>query len=81
MVKAKKSKPAVTPTPSWMSGAQFGQRLTKLGFTQSGFARTIDVNDRTVRGWISERYPVPRVVAQLLNLMIETEASVENLKP
>lgn len=77
-----KKKKTIKLTPDvWMSGAIFEKNIIKLGFNQSSFARQISVNDRTVRGWISERYPVPRPIAQLLNLMIETEASAENLKP
>jgi DNA-binding transcriptional regulator YiaG len=78
MTKAKK-KPAGDPV--WMTGPQFEKIIVKLGFNQSSFARAISINDRTVRSWVSERYPVPRIVAQLLNLMIETEATAENLKP
>jgi DNA-binding transcriptional regulator YiaG len=64
-----------------MSGEQLDKAITKLGFSQSSFSRTIQVNDRTVRSWISGQYPVPTVVAMLVNLMIETEATVENLQP
>jgi hypothetical protein len=64
----------------WMTIAQFEKALTKIGFNKSSFARAIGFNVRTVssRG---KRYAVPRYVAQLLNLMVETEATPENLKP
>jgi DNA-binding transcriptional regulator YiaG len=65
----------------WMTPTAFEKAIAKLGFSQSAFARQIAVNDRTVRSWINGRFPVPRVVAQLVNLMIETEATAENLKP
>jgi len=65
----------------WMTPATFEKLIGKLGFSQSSFARQIAVNDRTVRSWIAGTYPVPRIVAQLVNLMIETEATAENLKP
>jgi DNA-binding transcriptional regulator YiaG len=81
--KRKKSavKPAPIAVPDGMTGDQFKTKIVKLGFTQSSFARTIGVNGRSVRAWIGGRYIVPRVVAMLVNLMIETEASAENLKP
>ena len=64
-----------------MTGEQFKTKIVKLGFNQQSFARTIGVNDRSVRAWVGGRYPVPRVVAMLVNLMLDTEATAENLKP
>jgi hypothetical protein len=63
-----------------MSGAELWAKLQKLGFSQIGFARTIDVGDRTVRSWIAEVYPVPRVIAMLVNLMLKTKSTAEDLK-
>lgn len=64
-----------------MTGEQFDKAIAKLGFSQSSFSRTIRVNDRTVRSWVSGEYAVPTVVAMLVNLMMQTEATVEDLKP
>jgi DNA-binding transcriptional regulator YiaG len=64
-----------------MTGAQMQTALDRIGFSQVGFARTIGVGDRTVRGWIADSYPVPRVVAMLLNLMIKTQSVETDLKP
>lgn len=47
---------------------------------QSAFARLIGVSDRTVRSWIGELYPVPKIVAQLVNLMIKTKTGPDDLK-
>jgi DNA-binding transcriptional regulator YiaG len=63
-----------------MSGAQMQAALDATGFSQVGFARTIKVSDRTVRGWIAGNWPVPRVVAMLLNLMIKTQSTKEDLR-
>jgi DNA-binding transcriptional regulator YiaG len=65
---------------SGMSGAELWTKLQKLGFSQVGFARTINVGDRTVRSWIAEVYPVPTVIAMLVNLMIKTKSTAEDLK-
>jgi DNA-binding transcriptional regulator YiaG len=64
-----------------MSGEELWTKLQKLGFSQMGFARTIKVSDRTVRKWIGGMFPVPTVVAMLVNLMITTETSEGDLKP
>lgn len=66
-----------------MTGEQLDKALIKIfgQNRQSAFARTIKVNLRTVTGWIAGQYPVPTVVAMLVNLMIDTEATAENLRP
>lgn len=64
-----------------MTGEQFEKIIYKLGFNQNTFAATMGVNDRTVRSWISERFPVPRPIAMLLNLMVANNATPEDLKP
>lgn len=63
-----------------MTGAELWAKLQKLEFSQQGFARTIDVGDRTVRSWIAGLYPVPRVVAMLVNLMLKTKSTADDLK-
>jgi DNA-binding transcriptional regulator YiaG len=63
-----------------MNGAQMQAALDATGFSQVGFAKTIKVSDRTVRGWIAGNWPVPRVVAMLLNLMIKTNSTEKDLK-
>jgi DNA-binding transcriptional regulator YiaG len=64
--------------PKPMSAKQFSQNLTKLGFTQSSFARAIGVTDRMVRNWVSGAYPVPLQTALLVNLMIVVNTSAED---
>lgn len=81
MAKATKKKAATPDAPIWMTGEAFARNIIKLGFNQQSFARQISVNDRTVRAWISGKNIVPRIVAQLVNLMIDTEATAEHLKP
>ena len=65
---------------SGMEGQDFWMRLQKLGFSQQGFARTINVSDRTVRAWIGGRYPVPTLVAMFVNLMLKTKSTAEDLR-
>jgi hypothetical protein len=67
--------------PKPMTGAQLYAAIKKLGFNMQSFGRTIDVRGRTVQGWCGDEYPVPRVVAMLVNLMIDTEATEEHLRP
>jgi hypothetical protein len=43
--------------------------------------RAASAYDRTVRSWVSERFPVPRHIAMLVNLTIETETTEEGLRP
>jgi DNA-binding transcriptional regulator YiaG len=59
---------------------QFSKTLTLLGMTQMGFARIIRRNDKTVRDWISGRYPLPTEIAILLNLMLDTKSTQEDLR-
>jgi DNA-binding transcriptional regulator YiaG len=63
-----------------VTGTQLRSALGKIGFSQVGFARVIQVSGRTVRGWISGQWPVPTVVAMLLNLMLKTESTEKDLK-
>jgi DNA-binding transcriptional regulator YiaG len=64
-----------------MNGTQMQAALDSVGFSQVGFAKTINISDRTVRGWIAGNWPVPRVVAMLLNLMIKTQSTETDLQP
>lgn len=63
-----------------MTARQFSRALTLLGLTQIAFAETIKVNERTVRNWIGGRSEVPAAVAMLLNLMLDTNKSVQDLR-
>lgn len=64
-----------------MTSEQLAKRIADLGFTQQSFARAINVNDRTVRAWVGERSVVPVTVALLVNLMVATDTTAEDLKP
>jgi DNA-binding transcriptional regulator YiaG len=63
-----------------MNTKQFSRALTLLGMTQQGFAKAIDVNERTVRDWAGGRSRVPGPVAALLNLMLDTKSTTEDLR-
>lgn len=67
--------------PKPMTGEQLHKAIKKLGFNQQSFGRAIGVHGRTVQGWTADNFPVPRVVAVLVNLMIDTEATAESLRP
>ena len=67
------------PHASDMSGPELWAKLQKIGFSQSGFARTIRVNGATVRSWINGRYHVPETIAILVNVMIKARMKPENL--
>jgi DNA-binding transcriptional regulator YiaG len=72
----------MSPTqPKPMNGAQLAERIIKLGFNQSSFARCIGSADRTVRKWVSGTDPVPRHIALLVNLMIDYDIKPEGLRP
>lgn len=63
-----------------MTGRQFTRALTQLGLTQMGFAAVIEVNERTVRYWVSGHSVVPTAIAMLLNLMLDTKKNVQDLR-
>jgi DNA-binding transcriptional regulator YiaG len=70
--------------PDGMSGDKLRAAIEKIygnDQSQGAFARLIGVHDRTVRAWIGGRFPVPRYIAMLVNLMITTETGPEDLKP
>lgn len=63
-----------------MTARQFTAALAQLGLTQIAFADLIRVNERTVRNWVGGRSDVPTTVAMLLNLMIGTKKTAEDLR-
>ena len=63
-----------------MTSRQFNKALTLLGFTQVGFARQLEIGERSVRRWASGQWPVPVPIAMLLNLMLDTKSAAEDLR-
>lgn len=63
-----------------MDGQELWSKLQKLGFSQMEFSRTIKRGGPTVRRWISGSYPVPAEIALLVNLMIKTKTTAEDLQ-
>jgi DNA-binding transcriptional regulator YiaG len=49
---------------------QFVEALDRVGFSQRGFARCIDTDERQVRRWVAGDERIPGSVARLLRLMI-----------
>lgn len=73
----KKPRKKISPM---MTGDQLSKSIIALGFTQQSFAKALSVNDRTVRAWIGDRSDVPVTVALLVNLMLETDHTADDLK-
>jgi hypothetical protein len=74
-----------------MTEKQFNAALVKLGFPslmptgqmskgQVEFARALELGERSVRRWASGQWPVPVPIAMLLNLMLKTKSTAEDLK-
>jgi hypothetical protein len=72
-----------------MTVKQFNAALIKLGLANEGlptskgqveFARKLELGERSVRRWAAGQWPVPTPVAVLLNLMIDTKSSAEDLR-
>lgn len=67
-----------------MTGAELDKKLIRIfgeDRRQTLFAEALGHKGaRTVRGWIADEYPVPQVVALLVNLMIKTKAKPEDLR-
>lgn len=64
-----------------MTDQQFSRALTRLGYTQVGFAEQLQIGERSVRRWASGQWPVPTPIAMLVNLMLDTKSSAEDLRP
>lgn len=63
-----------------MTSKQFCAALDMLKLTQTGAAKILDANDRTVRRWASDERSVPKQVGILLRLMLHgviTPADIE----
>ena len=65
-----------------MTGQEFFDKISVLGFNYQSFGRKIGVHGRTVQGWGDGRYEtgVPRYIALLVNLMIDTKSKPEDLR-
>jgi transcriptional regulator with XRE-family HTH domain len=63
-----------------MTKTQLTKAMTQLGITQSALASLAKANERTVRRWMKGDWPVPRPVALLLNLMLDTKSTMEDLR-
>ena len=78
--KAKKAAKVAAPAEGVMTGDALRAALDKLGFTQMGFSRFVGVTGRAVRAWLSGQYPVPKMVAVLVTIMIKTKTAPEDVK-
>jgi DNA-binding transcriptional regulator YiaG len=63
-----------------MTANQFNKALDRLGYSQSSLARQIGKSDRMVRNWAAGKWPVPTEIALLLNLMLDTKSSIDQLR-
>lgn len=74
--------------PKPMNGAQLDAALSQLYDNPASvrarslaFSETIGCGDRQVRKWISGEAEVPRHIAMLVNLMLDTKTKPEELRP
>ena len=72
-----------------MTAKQFNAALIKLGFATEGlssskgqveFARKLELGERSVRRWAAGQWPVPVPIGMLLNLMLDTNSTAEDLR-
>jgi plasmid maintenance system antidote protein VapI len=63
-----------------MNVNQFNAALKKLDLDNTELANILQINDRTIRRFASGQWPVPVPIAMLLNLMIKTNSTKEDLK-
>jgi len=83
MRKAKKAAPKKKPADIeqiWMTPDELRAAVDldgKLKISQEGFGRLVGVRGRTVRSWLSGEFPVPKVVALLVRLMLKTKTMPE----
>jgi DNA-binding transcriptional regulator YiaG len=73
---------AVTPDREtvFMTPDEFEAALTKLDITKNDFARLINVGGRQIRHWLSGQFPVPKLVALFVRLMIATKTKPDTIQ-
>lgn len=52
-----------------MTGPEFKETLQRLGWSARHLAGILGKNDRTVRRWIDDLYPVPDIVVERLAMI------------
>jgi transcriptional regulator with XRE-family HTH domain len=63
-----------------MTANQLTRAMTALGITQLALASKLETDTRSVRRWMKGEWPVPAPVSLLINLMVETNTPLDNLK-
>lgn len=63
-----------------MTANQFTRALDDLDLDNNSLADLLGYNNRSVRRWAAGLWPVPAAVAYLLNLMLDTESTVDDLR-
>ena len=56
-----------------MTGRQLKKALQNAGLSQRRAAKALEINERTMRRYISGEQPVPRVVEYALNWLIQEQ--------
>jgi predicted transcriptional regulator len=54
-----------------MNNHEFKKYLSVAGLTQAKTAELLHVTDRSVRSWVSGKYPIPRWVEELLHFKLQ----------
>lgn len=62
-----------------MTPTQYRAALSRLGLTRTEAARLFGVSLRSSQGWALGDYPVPKLVADILGLLLDGKISVEDL--
>jgi plasmid maintenance system antidote protein VapI len=70
----------MSPKKTHMTGAQLQRAIDRLGLNQSSLSRLLKVAPRRVRYWIADERAVPTEVAMLLNLMLDTNTTPDQLR-
>lgn len=60
-----------------MTALQLKRALQRAGLSQRGAAKALDINERTMRRYVSGEQPVPRVVEYALNWLIHLSSGDE----
>ena len=62
-----------------MTAEEFRNALDQIGVTQAGFARLVELDERTVRRMAADDRDVMQPIAILLTIMIKKKISVAQL--
>jgi hypothetical protein len=62
-----------------MDGAQLDAILREIGWTREELQRRLSIRADTIRGWLTNRRPIPEVVAQWLRQVRDAQGQAPPL--